>query len=160
MNFSKVPLVGVWWSKLWRLVNYTFSQRNPTCSVFTKCWYFFNTVHLRIAETPYSLLLHSTNYMHEYFISPYTVRILIIECRMWYIPYLEILADGVTALFTHQIIQQTHVISIVHVHVLLWKLLKNVNRPKLIMMTGRNGLYFLLRLGRLSYAIGLQSETL
>ena len=28
------------------------------------------------------------------------------------------------------------------------------------MMTGRNGLYFLLRLGRLSYTIGFQSETL
>ena len=28
------------------------------------------------------------------------------------------------------------------------------------MMTGRNGLYFLLHLGRLSYTIGFQSETL
>ena len=28
------------------------------------------------------------------------------------------------------------------------------------MITGRNGLYFLLRVGRLSYAIGFQSETL
>ena len=34
------------------------------------------------------------------------------------------------------------------------------NRPKLFMITGQNGLYFLLRLGRLSYAIGFQSETL
>ena len=100
------------------------------------------------------------NYIHEYFISPYTVRILIIECRMWCIPYLEILADSVTDFVTHQIIQKTHVISIVHVRVLLWELLKNVNRPKLFMITGRNGLYFLLRLGRLSYAIGFQSETL
>ena len=47
------------------------------------------------------------------------------------------MADGVTDFFTHQIIQQTHYISIVHAHVLLCELLKNViglkfydNRPK------------------------------
>ena len=46
-------------------------------------------------------------------------------------------------------------------HVLFIRFLKICNRPKLFMMTGRrNGLYFLLRLGRLSYTSGFQSETL
>ena len=40
------------------------------------------------------------------------------------------------------------------------RIIEKCNRPKLFMITGRNGLYFLLRLGRLSYAIGFQSETL
>ena len=40
------------------------------------------------------------------------------------------------------------------------RIIEKCNRPKLFLITGRNGLYFLLRLGRLSYAIGFQSETL
>ena len=40
------------------------------------------------------------------------------------------------------------------------RIIEKCNRPKLFMITGRNGLYFLLRLGLLSYAIGFQSETL
>ena len=39
-------------------------------------------------------------------------------------------------------------------------IIEKCNRPKLFMITGQNGLYFLPRLGRLSYAIGFQSETL
>ena len=98
----------------------------------------------------------NTSYLHIHYKTQ--VLLLITECRVWYIPYLEI--NGWWSnrlLFT-----PNNTTSILHQYCICtcvtMRIIEKCNRPKLFMITGRNGLYFLLRLGRLSYAIGFQSE--
>ena len=100
----------------------------------------------------------NTSYLHIHYKTQ--VWILTTECRVGYILYLEIngwrcnrflYTPNNTTNTLHQYCSCTCVTM---------RIIEKCNRPKLFMITGRNGLYFLLRLGRLSYANGFQYETL
>ena len=146
-------------SKIWRLVNYTFSQRNPTGSVFTKCWYF-------LTLSIWKLLKHPT-------LCYYIVQIIcmntsyLINC-----PNIDNwVSDVIYSLFADTgwwcnwpLYTPNNTTNTLHQYCtctcITMRIIEKCNQPKLFMITGRNGLYFLLRLDRLSYAIGFQSETL
>ena len=136
-------------SKIWRLVNYTFSQRNLTCSVFTKGWSFLT---LSTWKLPKNCMITSSLHIHY----KTQVRILSTECRVWYIDYLEINGRWCNTPnnTTNTLLQYCTCTCVT------MRIIEKCDRPKLYRITGQNGLYFLLRLGRMSHAIGFQSETL
>ena len=70
MNFSKVPWLEFVEKQTPTTCKLYVQSEKPNMFIVHNGLLFFNTVYLKIAETPYSMIFHS---MHEYFISPNTL---------------------------------------------------------------------------------------